>query len=146
MMSNKTDRRAIPQSFMDAMGGKESIQNIVHSFFDLMCTEDRFARLKELHGPSPRASESRLFLYMVSHLSEDKTYQRTYGTPRFRAMHRDVPIDEAGRDQWVACMREAFELHTDHQPAVDRVMQSLEVAAQYIWADPHRHGAPSQGA
>lgn len=87
--------------------GESTIRRIVDRFYDLMDTEPRFKRLREIHPVDSTESRNKLFSFLVGRLGGPPLYQERYGSPMLRARHAPFPIGPVERDQWMACMTSA---------------------------------------
>lgn len=56
-----------------------------------------------------RAASKRNAEFMCGILGGPKIYQQKHGPPQMRRRHMPFAIDEAARQEWLRCYREAFE-------------------------------------
>lgn len=99
-------------SLYEQLGGREPVEHIAATFYDVMEEEER--ELTALHAldtsgekVSPETRE-RFALFLVGWLGGPRDYMERYGHPRLRMRHAHVPVDLAMRDAWLRCMDEAM--------------------------------------
>ncbi|MDB5801226.1 MAG: bacterial-like globin family protein [Rhodocyclales bacterium] len=92
-----------------ALGGEPAIRALVDRFYDLMELDTQAAGIRSLHPASLDGSRDKLFEYLSFWLGGPQTYIEKNGHPRMRARHMPFSIGEAERDQWLHCMRQAFD-------------------------------------
>ena len=93
----------------DALGGEPTVRALVDAFYWRMRDQDEYRHLRELHPEDLSNAEARLFKYLTGWTGGPPLFVQEYGQPMLRARHLHVHIDRRGRDQWLACMREALE-------------------------------------
>jgi hemoglobin len=98
-----------PQTAYDAFGGEPVIRALVDRFYDLMDLDDNAKGIRALHPRSLDGSRQKLFEYLSYWLGGPQTYIENNGHPRMRARHMPFSIGETERDQWLHCMRHAFD-------------------------------------
>jgi hemoglobin len=99
-----------PATPFSRIGGEASVRALVERFYDAMDrSEPELAALHPLEaGKVSRASRDRFALFLIGWLGGPEDYVRQHGHPRLRMRHAHVPVNQAMRDAWVRCMREAM--------------------------------------
>lgn len=93
-------------TLFEALGGESTVRALVAAFYRHM-QKPAYAALLQLHPDLGRA-EDRLYKYLIGWTGGPPLFVQEFGHPMLRARHLHVSIDSAGRDQWLACMREAM--------------------------------------
>ena len=99
---------------MDALGapyerlGEEGVRRLVDRFYDRMDTLPEAAEVRAMHPRDLRGSREKLFWFLSGWLGGPPLYVEKKGHPRLRARHLPFAIDDAARDQWMLCMRQAL--------------------------------------
>lgn len=92
----------------EQLGGEAKVRELVDAFYDVMDSDPRVKKIRELHPKELRVSREKLFMFLSGWLGGEPLYVRKYGHPRLRARHLPFPIGEEERDQWMLCMNEAM--------------------------------------
>ncbi|MDB5814198.1 MAG: bacterial-like globin family protein [Rhodocyclales bacterium] len=95
------------QTAYQALGGEPAIRALVDRFYDIMDLDA--IGIRSLHPQSLDGSRQKLFEYLSFWLGGPQTYIEKHGHPRMRARHMPFSIGEVERDQWLHCMRQAFD-------------------------------------
>ena len=66
------------------------------------------AEVRAMHPRDLRGSREKLFWFLSGWLGGPPLYVEKKGHPRLRARHLPFAIDDAARDQWMLCMRQAL--------------------------------------
>ena len=94
----------------DRIGGEAAVRALAERFYDAM--DEHEPALAALHplesGKVSRASRDRFALFLIGWLGGPQDYMRLHGHPRLRMRHGHVPVNQAMRDAWMRCMREAL--------------------------------------
>jgi hemoglobin len=93
----------------DAIGGDARVRELVDTFYDHMRDEPAFATIRALHPDDLTESRDKLYMFLSGWLGGPPLYIEKHGHPRLRARHAPFSIDEAERDQWLACMGRAMD-------------------------------------
>jgi hemoglobin len=92
----------------EQLGGETQVRQLVDTFYDIMDTDSRAKKIRDLHPRDLRLSREKLFMFLSGWLGGEPLYVKRYGHPRLRARHLPFPIGEEERDQWMLCMKEAM--------------------------------------
>ncbi|HBQ13700.1 MAG TPA: globin [Myxococcales bacterium] len=88
--------------------GEEGVRRLVDRFYDRMDTLPEAAEVRAMHPRDLRGSREKLFWFLSGWLGGPPLYVEKKGHPRLRARHLPFTIDDAARDQWMLCMRQAL--------------------------------------
>lgn len=90
------------------LGGEAVVWLIVDKFYNVMDREPSVAPLRRMHPDDLESSRQKLFMFLSGWLGGPNLFVEKFGHPRLRARHMPFAVDEAARDQWMLCMRQAF--------------------------------------
>lgn len=88
--------------------GEEGVRRLVDRFYDRMDALPEAAEVRAMHPRDLRGSREKLFWFLSGWLGGPPLYVEKKGHPRLRARHLPFAIDDAARDQWMLCMRQAL--------------------------------------
>lgn len=117
-----TDR--IPPAVFEAMG-KDNIYAFSEAFYNRLGASAIAHLFPTTPGGLKLASQKSgaMFVFLFGGPPE---YQQRFGPPRLRMRHLPFVIDEAGRQEWLRCLRETlaeapgkFATPAEHVPAID---------------------------
>ncbi|MDE3011523.1 MAG: group II truncated hemoglobin [Pseudomonadota bacterium] len=94
-------------TLFQALGGEPTLQALVGAFYRHM-QRPEYAFLLSLHPDLARA-EDRLYKYLTGWTGGPQLFVQEFGHPMLRARHLHVSVDTRGRDEWLACMRDAMQ-------------------------------------
>ncbi|MFO1425923.1 MAG: group II truncated hemoglobin [Steroidobacteraceae bacterium] len=106
--SQETPLRVTP---FQLLGGEEAaVRRIVDRFYDIMDSDPALASLRAMHAADLTPMRDKLTWFLTGWLGGPPRYaEQNKGSVCITDAHRPFPIDEAARDQWMACMRRALE-------------------------------------
>jgi hemoglobin len=104
-----------------AAGGEPGVRAMVDAFYDLMSSDNRFARIYEMHPDDKMLSRDKLASFLCGWLGGPKRYHEKFGSINIPRVHQHLPIAEAERNMWLDCMAEAVAA----QPFADEFKQYL---------------------
>ena len=93
----------------ERLGGHEAVVRLVTAFYEAMDTRDDARSLRAMHAPDLTHTQDVLVKYLGEWLGGPKLYTPERGTPALRRRHLPFDIDDAARDAWMACMRDALQ-------------------------------------
>jgi hemoglobin len=96
------------KTLYEQLGGEMKVRELVDRFYDIMDTDPRAKKIRDLHPKDLNHSREKLFMFLSGWLGGEPLYIKKYGHPRLRARHLPFPIGEEERDQWMLCMKEAM--------------------------------------
>lgn len=92
----------------ELLGGAGVLRRLVERFYQIMDTDPRAASIRAMHAPDLTMAQEKLYMFLSGWLGGPSLYIERFGHPRLRARHLPFPIDEAARDEWMLCMRQAM--------------------------------------
>ncbi len=96
-------------SMYERIGGAETVDRLVESFYCRMDSLAEASVIRALHGPDLGPTKATLKLYLGEWLGGPAHYSAAKGHPRLRQRHLHVQIGEAESDAWLFCMKGAME-------------------------------------
>lgn len=97
-----------PATPFEWVGGEEAVRRLVDRFYDLMDLEPAYKELRALHPTTLEGSRDKLFWFLCGWLGGPQHFIERFGHPRLRMRHMPFEINRQGRDQWLACMKQAM--------------------------------------
>ena len=93
----------------ELLGGEAVLRKLVDRFYDIMDEAPEVAPIRAMHPKDMSGSRDKLFMFLSGWLGGPDLFIEKFGHPRLRMRHAPYAIDEAARDQWLACMYRAME-------------------------------------
>ena len=90
------------------LGGHESVVRLVDAFYRAMDARPQAATVRAMHEPDLTHTKAVLVKYFSEWMGGPKLYSPERGEPRLRRRHMPFAIDDAARDAWMLCMRQAL--------------------------------------
>lgn len=90
------------------LGGHDAVVRLVDAFYRAMDTREDARTIRAMHEPDLAATKRVLVDYLSEWMGGPKRYTPSRGAPMLRRRHHPFDIDEAARDAWMACMRQAL--------------------------------------
>ncbi|BEV70994.1 group II truncated hemoglobin [Paludibacterium sp. THUN1379] len=112
------------------LGGEGVVRWLCDRFYDIMDQEPAVAALRAMHPADLSGSRQKLFMFLSGWLGGPQLYVEAFGHPRLRMRHLPFAVDEAARDQWMFCMRQAVS-----ELIVEEALKEKLLAAFYDTAD-----------
>ena len=103
---------ASPSKEIYAAMGQENITRMIEDFYsELDKSSIRALFPRDLHTSAQKSS-----LFFIGLLGGPPLYQQKYGNPMMRARHLPFPINQAARDEWLACFERVLQdAHAKYQ-------------------------------
>lgn len=79
-----------------------------------------------------KGAAERLKMFLVQYWGGPTTYTEVRGHPRLRMRHAGFHIDEAARDEWLSCMKEAVEGVDMDDELREQLWDYLQMAAHAL--------------
>lgn len=92
----------------ELMGGEDKVKELAFEFYDVMCEEERFQSLREMHEKDLSKIREELFLFLSGWLGGPHLYYKKHGTLCLDKPHKKFEITEKDRDLWLECMNKAM--------------------------------------
>lgn len=125
-----------PASLYDQLGGAMAVARLTDRFYELMDTLPQAAAVRAMHPGDLRTSRDKLYEFLCGWLGGPPLYEQKYGHPRLRARHLPFAIDEAARDQWLLCMRQAIAEQDWNEDLKTRLANALARTADFMRNQP----------
>lgn len=119
---------AAPTPFL-LLGGEEGVHRLVDAFYDIMEREPAFAALRAVHAADLSPMRARLSDWFTQWMGGPKVYAERH--PKRGCVvsaHAAFAIDQQLADEWMACMRQAFDVAgvtPEFRAMVDPVMADM---------------------
>ena len=117
-----------PSPYIYAHMGEAGIYAMIAALYD----ELHRSPIAAMFSPDIARSVERSAAFFVGLLGGPPLYHQRYGPPALRARHLHVAIDEAGRQEWLACFRRVladapirFGFPAEHLPDFDRFLEGF---------------------
>lgn len=111
------------------MDGHEGLKSLVQRFYLVMDEEPAVATIRKMH-PNLKASEEKLYRFLVQRFTGEPLYSDLYGPARMRMRHMPFPIGNRERDEWLYCMNEAIKERPWAEEIKDEVFQFFVLFAE----------------
>jgi hemoglobin len=99
-------RKTNPQ--FERFGGREAVVRLVDAFYDAMDTRPEAATIRALHDADLTETKAVLVRYLDEWLAGPLLFAPERGAPALRRRHERFTVDDAARDAWMLCMRQAL--------------------------------------
>lgn len=111
------------------LGGAEGVRRLADAFYDIMEREPEFAALRAIHAADLSPMRARLSDWLVQWMGGPRLYaERHPQRGCIVSAHAKFAIDQRLADQWMACMRQAFDaaaVPTEFRAMVDPVLAGM---------------------
>lgn len=119
-------------SHFHLVGGQSAVDRIVEAFYRRMDTLPEARKIRALHPPDLRDTQTVLRKYLAEWLGGPALYSQERGHPRLRMRHQTFPIGAPERDAWMLCMRGALEEVVDSEPLRETLLQQFFKVADWM--------------
>ena len=119
-------------SSYEKLGGEDALKALVDRFYDHMDSLPEAKTIRELHPKDLRSAREKLFMFLSGWLGGPDRYIAAFGHPRLRARHLPFSIGKEESDQWMLCMRMAFEGMEIDNIFRDQLLSALEQTATHM--------------
>lgn len=92
----------------ERLGGQAQVARLVDAFYRAMDTLPGAQAIRAMHEPDLGPTKAVLVKYLSEWMGGPKLYSPDRGSPMLRRRHQPFPIDDAARDAWMLCMRQAL--------------------------------------
>lgn len=116
----------------EELGGEAGIRRLVHRFYALMDSLPEAWDVRQMHPEDLSGSEEKLFKYLTGWLGGPPLYEQEFGHPRLRARHMPFTIASIERDQWLMCMKQAFDECIPESPLRTKLWTAIEGLADHM--------------
>lgn len=119
-------------SWFQRLGREPGVERLVGRFYDLMDERSDVRDIRAMHPDDLTGSRDKLYKFLCGFLGGPSLYIKEYGHPALRARHLPFKIDEAARDQWLACMYQAIDEQVSEKFVADQIKASLYRTANHM--------------
>ena len=91
-----------------AAGEYEGIRQLVNDFYIAMDTLPEAQTIRAMHPDDLTETRDKLTRFLCGWMGGPRLYREKYGPIDIPVAHRHLIINEAERDAWLICMREAL--------------------------------------
>lgn len=91
------------------LGGQAAIERLVQAFYRAMDRRPEATTIRAMHAADLHETEQVLVNYLSEWMGGPKAYSPERGAPALRRRHHPFQIDEAAREAWMGCMRQALQ-------------------------------------
>ncbi len=116
----------------EELGGEAGIRRLVHRFYALMDSLPEAWDVRQMHPEDLSGSEEKLFKYLTGWLGGPPLYEQEFCPPRLRARHMPFTIASIERDQWLMCMKQAFDECIPESPLRTKLWTAIEGLADHM--------------
>lgn len=111
MIPNPPTEHAYPWGQADTpyaeLGGEGSVRDLVNAFYDIV--EEESPVIREMLPVNTTNTRKKFFMYLSGWLGGPALYEQRWGHPRLRMRHMPFPIGTFEAEEWMRCMRLAFD-------------------------------------
>lgn len=115
-----------------SIGGEAGVRKLVDRFYDLMESSPEAETIRKMHPHSLDDSRQKLFEFLCGFLGGPPLYMERRGHPRLRMRHAAFQIDEAARDNWLACMQQALDDSVEDRIMLMQLKSSFYKTAHHL--------------
>ncbi|MET0545605.1 MAG: group II truncated hemoglobin [Caulobacterales bacterium] len=109
MPETRSNPRSDQNTPFHRLGGEVVIRRIVDHFYDVMEQDPAAAGIRAMHAADLSVMRSKLADWMIGALGGPPLYAQRPDKGCMVSVHKGYPIGAAERDQWMACLRKAFD-------------------------------------
>jgi hemoglobin len=88
--------------------GSEQLEKLVDSFYNLVFASEKIGPLF-IHSDKELVKKKQ-FLFLTQFLGGPVLFSQEFGQPRMRMRHLPHKIDNAAKEEWLHCMKQAIEM------------------------------------
>jgi len=115
-----------------AVGGVDGLLKLVNVFYDVMEVLPEAKEIRDMHPRNLVVSRDKLFCFLSGWMGGPRLFAEKYGPIAIPRAHAHLVVNEAERDAWLACMKEALEKLDYPEDFKDYLMIQLRVPAERI--------------
>ncbi len=119
-------------SSYERLGGENALRALVDRFYDHMETLPEAKTIRDLHAKNLRSARGKLFMFLSGWLGGPDRYIAAFGHPRLRARLLPFSIGREESDQWMLCMRMAFDGMEIDSEFRDQLLSALDQTAMHM--------------
>lgn len=93
----------------DLLGGDDGLRRLATRFYELMAERPDATAIRAMHDTNLAPVTENLFGFLRGWTGGPRDWFERADAPCIMSVHRRLPIGEAERDQWLACMQAALD-------------------------------------
>lgn len=93
----------------ERLGGQPAVARLVAAFYRAMDERADARVIRAMHDADLAPTRAVLVSYLSEWMGGPREYSAQRGAPKLRRRHQPFDIDNAARDAWMACMRQALD-------------------------------------
>lgn len=117
----------------EELGGESVLRDLVNRFYDHIDADS--PALRSMHPADDRNSRRNLFDFLSGWMGGPQLYAERKGHPRLRMRHLPFSIGQQEADEWLRCMRRAFDEVGVASPLREYLDVRLEQTAHHVRND-----------
>jgi hemoglobin len=119
-------------SIYERIGGAETIDRVVDSFYRQMSLLPQAQTIRAMHGDGLIGMKSVLKKFLSEQTGGPQLYSSEKGHPPMRQRHMSFPIDNYAADVWMECMELALEEHVADAEARAQLREKIRTLADWM--------------
>ena len=116
----------------EMLGGVEGVRALANCFYDIMSSTPEARRIRDMHPQNLGPTCEKLTLFLCGWLGGPALYKEKYGAIDLTGLHALLQINEADRDMWLSCMKQALEEQPIDDDFKKYLLQRFQVPAEKI--------------
>lgn len=110
--------------------GPDKLREIVDAFYDIVFTE---SKIKHLFNTEKTLIREKQYKFLTQFLGGPQLYTSEFGHPKMRMRHLPHKIDEAAKNEWLRCMKQAIFEKVDDKSLANALYNCFpQVAAHMV--------------
>lgn len=128
---------------LQAVGGREGLTKLVHTFYQIMADTPAYRPLFDLHPQPIDTSIDKLILFLHGWMGGERLFAQKYGQIALPMAHAHLKVTEAEKGMWLNCMSDALVTCDYPEDLQAYLKQQLAFPAERIrQVSAMRHGLP----
>ncbi len=116
----------------NAVGGDQGLQALVDEFYKIMDESPDYKKIRDMHPKDLTETIDKLLVFLTGWMGGKKDYADKYGSISIPGAHCHLAIDEAERDMWLDCMKEALINQNHDNGLIEYLIAQLGMPAERI--------------
>ncbi|WP_317930496.1 group II truncated hemoglobin [Halioxenophilus sp. WMMB6] len=115
-----------------AVGELVGLEALVERFYQIMETEPRFLRIRNMHAQDLTVSKAKLVAFLSGWLGGPKLFAEQYGSISLPVAHKHLPINMGDKEAWLDCMQQALTELGYPDELITHLLQKFATPAESI--------------
>lgn len=124
----------------ERLGGEPTVRAVCSRLYELMDVLPEAQACRDIHPPSLKRAEEKLFEFMSGWLGGPQLYRQKHGHPRLRQRHLVARIGNEETSGWLACFHQAWKEVIPASPLASELAERIDALG---W---HMHNADETGS